>query len=83
MMLGFFLSTSMNRWYACADGFLQIMDSIRNLQMQLLALGVEESKMKDVARYGILSVLMLEVELQCGGMDGLFQNFFEWFHDLP
>jgi len=68
LMLGFFLTSSMRRWYSCADGFMQIMDAIRNLHTQFMALGVAEDKQNDVLRYGILSVLLLELELQTEGM---------------
>ncbi|CAK9097522.1 Golgi apyrase (ATP-diphosphatase) (ATP-diphosphohydrolase) (Adenosine diphosphatase) (ADPase) (Golgi nucleoside diphosphatase) [Durusdinium trenchii] len=39
LLLGFFLSSSVNRWYACASGFLALFNAIRALHMQLAAIG--------------------------------------------
>jgi hypothetical protein len=55
LLLGFFLSSSMNRWYTCVDGFLELLDSIRNLQIQFIALGVPTAETILVLRYGLLS----------------------------
>lgn len=63
LLLGFFMSSSMNRWYSCASGFLELFDAIRNLQMQFFALGVEESKINLCIRYGVLSAHLLNMEL--------------------
>eukprot|EP00435_Cladocopium_sp_Y103_P002326 s5723_g1.t1 len=40
LLLGFFLSSSMQRWYSCTNGFLELFDAIRGLHMQLNAMGV-------------------------------------------
>ena len=42
LLLGFFLSSSMTRWYACVNAFLTLLDAVRSMQMQMIALGVNE-----------------------------------------
>mmetsp|Transcript_94151 Transcript_94151/g.177048 ORF Transcript_94151/g.177048 Transcript_94151/m.177048 type:complete len:455 (+) Transcript_94151:51-1415(+) len=64
LLLGFFLSSSVNRWYECVSGFLELFDAIRNLQMQFYALGVAKEKIYTCIRYGVLSGLLLSHELQ-------------------
>jgi len=63
LLLSFFLSSSMNRWYNCVNGFLELFDSIRNLQMQFVALGVPEEKTMLVLRYGFASAWLLYGQL--------------------
>jgi hypothetical protein len=63
LLLGFFMSSSMTRWYSCANGFLELQDSVRNLQMQLYALGVEDKKSEHILRLGVLSAALLSEEL--------------------
>lgn len=63
LLLGFFMSASVQRWWACADGFLVVFDAIRNLQVQLYALGVPEEKLDTCLRYGVLSAWVLNMEL--------------------
>lgn len=63
MLLGFFLSSSISRWYGCADGFLDFFDAIRNLQMQFCALGVSCESEAMCVRYGLLSAWLLRMEL--------------------
>lgn len=71
LMLGFFLQSAVTRWHHCAQGFLELCDAIRNLQMQLLALGAPQQRTEWCIRYGILSgwLLMnhLEVEMNNPG----------------
>jgi predicted membrane chloride channel (bestrophin family) len=59
LLLGFFLSSSMTRWHECIDGFMGLLDAIRNLQMQLAALGVEREESTLVVRYGLASAWLL------------------------
>lgn len=59
LLLGFFMSSSMNRWYASANGFMELFDSIRNLQMQLFALGVPSHMNAHCVRYGLVSAKLL------------------------
>merc|ERR1719473_2084764 len=40
LLLGFFMTNSVKRWHECATCFFEICDAIRNLEMQLEALGV-------------------------------------------
>merc|ERR1719191_1303966 len=63
LLLGFFLSSSMNRWYTCVNGFLSLLDSIRNLQMQFTALGVPEPQTILCHRYGLSSAWLLYGQL--------------------
>jgi len=63
LLLGFFLSSSMNRWYTCVNGFLSLLDSIRNLQMQFTALGVPEPQTILALRYGLSSAWLLYGQL--------------------
>jgi len=63
LLLGFFLSSSMNRWYTCVNGFLELLDAIRNMQMQLVALGVPEKETILCLRYGFASAWLLYCQL--------------------
>jgi hypothetical protein len=64
LLLGFFLSTSVNRWFECTQGFLELYDSIRSLQVQLLALGVPVDQREKVMRYATVSGWLLGMTLQ-------------------
>lgn len=66
LLLGFLLSSSVNKWWCCIDGFLHSFNSLRNLQMQLHALGVEQKKIDICLRYGILAGWLLVAELRMG-----------------
>jgi len=70
LLLGFFLSSSMNKWYACAMGFLELFDAIRNLQMQFVALGCRTEKANLCMRYGVVSAHLLNMQLLADGMVG-------------
>merc|ERR1712151_209776 len=63
LLIGLFISSSLSRWYTCADGFLELFDSIRNMQIDLYSLGVEDAKVEAILRYGVLSAWMLNMEL--------------------
>merc|ERR1719336_315875 len=60
LLLGFFLSSSMTRWYSCTNSFLQLFDAVRNLQMQCIGLGVSPEMVDTVCRYGVLSARLLD-----------------------
>lgn len=64
LMLGFFMTNSVTRWRNCAQGFLELCDAIRNLQMQFMALGVTPAKYDMCIRYGILSGWLLKSHLE-------------------
>merc|ERR1719188_2792057 len=64
LLLGFFLSTSVNRWFECTQGFLELYDSIRSLQVHLLALGVPLEQREKVMRYATVSGWLLGMTLQ-------------------
>jgi len=63
LLVGFFMKTSLERWHECAQGFLELGDSIRNLQMQFHALGVPEERNDLCVRYGLLSGWFLKLQL--------------------
>eukprot|EP00933_Yihiella_yeosuensis_P074904 TRINITY_DN83_c2_g3_i1.p1 TRINITY_DN83_c2_g3~~TRINITY_DN83_c2_g3_i1.p1 ORF type:complete len:418 (+),score=100.65 TRINITY_DN83_c2_g3_i1:147-1400(+) len=63
LLLGFFLSSAVNRWYSCTNGFLSLFDAIRGLQMQLGALGVPQERLRMVLRYGLVSCYCLTNDL--------------------
>lgn len=44
LLLGFFLSSSVQRWYNCTNGFLELFDAVRGLHMQLNAMGVPKDR---------------------------------------
>jgi len=62
-LVGFFMSSSMNRWYGCVNAFLQLLDAVRNMQMQMIALGVHRERCEILSRYGILSAWLLHLSL--------------------
>lgn len=64
LLLGFFISAAMDRWYKCVSGFLELLDATRNLQMQFIALGVEEHEVSRCLRYARLSAWLLHGSLQ-------------------
>jgi len=64
LMLGFFMTSSVKRWHECARGFLELCDSVRNLQMQLQALGVTEARCNLCIRYGLISGWLLKSHLE-------------------
>jgi len=63
LLLGFFLSSSMNRWYGCVNAFLQLLDAVRSMHMQMIALGVDHEHCEKLTRYGILSAWLLHLSL--------------------
>eukprot|EP00930_Biecheleria_cincta_P042358 TRINITY_DN2913_c0_g1_i1.p1 TRINITY_DN2913_c0_g1~~TRINITY_DN2913_c0_g1_i1.p1 ORF type:complete len:416 (-),score=95.38 TRINITY_DN2913_c0_g1_i1:47-1294(-) len=68
LLLGFFLSSSVARWYSCTKGFLELFDAIRGLQMQLSALGVPKARIDLCMRYCIVSANCLNIDLCCQTM---------------
>jgi len=63
LLLGFFLSSSMNRWWNCVTAFLELLDAVRSMQMQMTALGVSQERSETLSRYGILSAWLLHLSL--------------------
>jgi len=63
LLLGFFLSSSMNRWYRCVSAFLELLDAVRSMQMQMTALGVAQERTNMLSRYGLLSAWLLHLSL--------------------
>lgn len=63
LLLGFFLSSSMSRWYACVNAFLTLLDAVRSMQMQMIALGVCQQQTETLSRFGILSAWLLHFSL--------------------
>merc|ERR1740121_2701569 len=68
LLLGFFMTSSVKRWVECTDGFLHIFDAVRNLQMQILALGVPEDLRFKCMRYGVVSTFLLARTLEIEAM---------------
>ncbi|CAE7762051.1 unnamed protein product [Symbiodinium sp. CCMP2592] len=64
LLLGFFLSSSVNRWYACTCGFLELFTAIRGLHMQLAAMGAPKEHIHMVVRYAVVSACSLQFSLQ-------------------
>merc|ERR1719171_1593680 len=63
-LLGFFMSSSSARWSTCVDGLLNLFEAVRNLAMQMHALGVEEEKIWTVVRFGLLACECLIQDLE-------------------
>jgi len=63
MLLGFFLSSSMTRWHACVNAFMELLDAVRGMQMQMTALGVDHERTEMLSRFGILSAWLLHLSL--------------------
>lgn len=63
-LLGFFMASSVGRWTTTVKGFLGLFNAVRNMCMQMHALGVENDKIKEVVRYGIVSCVFLVSELE-------------------
>jgi hypothetical protein len=70
LLLGFFLSSSMNRWYRCVSAFLELLDAVRSMQMQMTALGVPRERTNMLSRYGLLSAWLLHLSLNMHLHDG-------------
>lgn len=68
LLLGFFLSSSVARWYSCTNGFLELFDAIRGVQMQLNALGVPKERVHLCIRYCILSANCLSIDLKASSL---------------
>lgn len=69
MLLSFFISLSMNRWYGCVEQFLALLEAVRNMQMQMAGLGVQKEKQQTVSRLGLLSVWLLHLSLNLDSDD--------------
>lgn len=63
-LLGFFMSSAAARWSTCVDGLLGLFEAVRNLAMQLHALGVEQEKIWTVTRFGLLACEFLVEDLE-------------------
>lgn len=63
LLMGFFMRSGLNRWYSCVDGFMELLDDCRNLQMQFIALGVPEKEMIRCMRYAFVSAWLLYGQL--------------------
>mmetsp|Transcript_6438 Transcript_6438/g.14082 ORF Transcript_6438/g.14082 Transcript_6438/m.14082 type:complete len:448 (-) Transcript_6438:254-1597(-) len=68
LMLGFFMSASVQRWWRCAGGFMELFDAVRNLQIQLLTMGVPTEKAIVALRFGVLSCWILTGQLEAEAM---------------
>ncbi|CAJ1345823.1 unnamed protein product [Effrenium voratum] len=68
LLLSFFLSSSVQRWYDCTNGFLELFDAVRGLHMQLSALGVPREHIRLCLRYCCVSANCLTNELVASAM---------------
>jgi len=66
-LLGFYFSMCVTRWFACVEGFMEIFDAVRNLQLQMHALGVPEEDKHRCVRYAVLSPWLLSEGLRIKG----------------
>jgi len=62
-LLGFFMTSSMTRWYGCTCAFMELLDAVRKMQMQMTALGVAKELRDTLNRYGLLSAWLLNLYL--------------------
>lgn len=63
LLLGFFMSASVNRWWKTVESFTALCGVVRKLQMMLNACGVPEQDSERVLRFGFLSARILHMEL--------------------
>lgn len=63
LLLGFFMSVSVTRWWACAGAFQRLCSDVRCLQIYLNSCGVCEELTTKVLRYGVVSAWILHVQL--------------------
>mmetsp|Transcript_6726 Transcript_6726/g.12539 ORF Transcript_6726/g.12539 Transcript_6726/m.12539 type:complete len:408 (+) Transcript_6726:100-1323(+) len=63
LLLGFFVSSSMNRWHGCVHGFMELLEAVRCMQMQMFALGVDRKRIDTLNRYGLMSAWLLHLSL--------------------
>jgi predicted membrane chloride channel (bestrophin family) len=63
LLLGFFMSASVNRWWNCAQGFHNLCASIRTLHIMTNSLGVPEDLTLRLLRYGVSSAWVLHNQL--------------------
>jgi len=68
LLLGFFMSASVNRWWGCAEAFQHLCGSIRNLHMYLNSCGVPDEQTTTVLRYGVVSAWILHMQLHIEAM---------------
>eukprot|EP00419_Tripos_fusus_P003571 CAMPEP_0172675440 /NCGR_PEP_ID=MMETSP1074-20121228/13262_1 /TAXON_ID=2916 /ORGANISM="Ceratium fusus, Strain PA161109" /LENGTH=241 /DNA_ID=CAMNT_0013492895 /DNA_START=72 /DNA_END=794 /DNA_ORIENTATION=- len=80
LLLGFFISSSMNRWYRCVNAFLELLDAVRSMQMQMIALGVTQERANMLSRYGLLSAWLLHISLHMDANDGIPDETAEAHH---
>lgn len=63
LLLGFFMSASVTRWWKTVEGFTALCCVVRKLHMTLNACDVPAQESKHVLRYGFLSAWILHMEL--------------------
>jgi len=63
LLLGFFMSASVNRWWNCAQGFHNLCAAIRTLHIMTNSLGVPEDLTLRLLRYGVSSAWVLHNQL--------------------
>lgn len=63
LLLGLLLSMTMKRWHNAVAGFMSLLDSVRNMQMHLVSLGVPKEKALLGLRYCYASAYLLYGQL--------------------
>lgn len=64
LLISFFLTSSVSRWFGCVNGFFLLFNSIRYLQRQFHALGVRRDRVDLCIRYCVVSAWLLSFDLR-------------------
>lgn len=63
LLLGFFMSASVTRWWSCAQGFHNLCATIRSFHIMINSIGVPEHLTIKLLRYGVSSAWILHNQL--------------------
>jgi len=63
LLLGFFMSASVNRWWCCASAFQNLCSTVREMHIYLNSCGVPDEHIKTICRYGVVSAWILHMQL--------------------
>merc|ERR1719262_1042240 len=67
-LLGFFMSSAVQRWTACMTAFMILCEHVRSIQIQLHALGVSRERTSLVFRYCTVACDLLSYCLRIDGL---------------
>lgn len=62
-LLGFFMASAVQRWWACAEGFQKVCTVVKALHLHMNAVGVPKEDMVNLLRYGVVSIWILHLQL--------------------